>query len=93
MFYPLSHSYHLSQLMGGMALNDGKLAEMATGEGKTLVAVLPVYLNALSGAYVTVDKYYSFYHHDNSTSFFFSSNFNFYPYLLLRKSCGLFSLF
>ena len=45
----VSHSYHLSQLMGGMALNDGKLAEMATGEGKTLVAVLPVYLNALSG--------------------------------------------
>jgi preprotein translocase subunit SecA len=37
------------QLMGGMALNDGRLAEMATGEGKTLVAVLPVYLNALSG--------------------------------------------
>jgi hypothetical protein len=32
-----------------MALNDGKLAEMVTGEGKTLVAVLPVYLNALSG--------------------------------------------
>ena len=37
------------QLLGGMALNDGRLAEMATGEGKTLVAVLPVYLNALSG--------------------------------------------
>lgn len=32
-----------------MALHDGNLAEMATGEGKTLVAVLPVYLNALSG--------------------------------------------
>lgn len=32
-----------------MALHDGRLAEMATGEGKTLVAVLPVYLNALSG--------------------------------------------
>lgn len=37
------------QLMGGMALHEGRLAEMATGEGKTLVAVLPVYLNALSG--------------------------------------------
>lgn len=37
--------------MGGMALNDGKLAEMVTGEGKTLVAVLPVYLNALTGNY------------------------------------------
>jgi len=32
-----------------MALQDGRLAEMATGEGKTLVAVLPVYLNAISG--------------------------------------------
>jgi len=37
------------QLVGGMALHDGRLAEMATGEGKTLVALLPVYLNALSG--------------------------------------------
>jgi preprotein translocase subunit SecA len=36
------------QLIGGMALHDGRLAEMATGEGKTLVALLPVYLNALS---------------------------------------------
>ena len=37
------------QLVGGMVLNDGKIAEMKTGEGKTLVATLPVYLNALSG--------------------------------------------
>lgn len=37
------------QLIGGMALHDGKLAEMATGEGKTLVAILPIYLNALTG--------------------------------------------
>eukprot|EP01041_Mallomonas_annulata_P006005 gene6005-12107_t len=37
------------QLVGGMALNDGRLAEMATGEGKTLVAILPTYLNALTG--------------------------------------------
>lgn len=37
------------QLLGGMALHDGRLAEMATGEGKTLVCTLPVYLNALSG--------------------------------------------
>ena len=37
------------QLIGGMALHDGKLAEMATGEGKTLVALLPAYLNGLSG--------------------------------------------
>jgi protein translocase subunit secA len=37
------------QLIGGMVLHDGKIAEMKTGEGKTLVATLPVYLNALSG--------------------------------------------
>ncbi len=37
------------QLIGGIALHNGKIAEMATGEGKTLVATLPVYLNALTG--------------------------------------------
>jgi len=37
------------QLVGGIALHEGKIAEMATGEGKTLVATLPLYLNALSG--------------------------------------------
>jgi preprotein translocase subunit SecA len=37
------------QLIGGMALHERKIAEMATGEGKTLVATLPLYLNALSG--------------------------------------------
>ena len=36
------------QLIGGMALNDGQIAEMKTGEGKTLVATLPAYLNALA---------------------------------------------
>ena len=48
------------QLIGGMALHDGKIAEMCTGEGKTLVATLPVYLNALSGRSVhviTVNEY------------------------------------
>ncbi|HUG22134.1 preprotein translocase subunit SecA [Piscinibacter sp.] len=48
------------QLMGGMALNDGKIAEMRTGEGKTLMATLPVYLNALTrkGVHVvTVNDY------------------------------------
>ena len=35
------------QLIGGMAIHNGMIAEMATGEGKTLVATLPVYLNAL----------------------------------------------
>ena len=37
------------QLMGGMVLNKGQIAEMKTGEGKTLVATLAVYLNALAG--------------------------------------------
>src|ERR1700689_4554304 len=37
------------QLVGGMVLHDGRIAEMKTGEGKTLVATLPVYLNALPG--------------------------------------------
>ena len=49
-----------TQLMGGMALHHGKIAEMATGEGKTLVATLPLYLNALSGSnvhLVTVNDY------------------------------------
>jgi preprotein translocase subunit SecA len=48
------------QLMGGAVLNDGKIAEMQTGEGKTLVATLPVYLNALAGKgvhLVTVNDY------------------------------------
>ena len=48
------------QLIGAMALNDGKIAEMATGEGKTLVAVLPMFLNALVGRgvhLVTVNDY------------------------------------
>ena len=48
------------QLMGGMALHQGKIAEMRTGEGKTLTATLPVYLNALSGQgvhVVTVNDY------------------------------------
>lgn len=37
------------QLMGGIVLHEGNIAEMKTGEGKTLTATLPVYLNALSG--------------------------------------------
>ena len=49
-----------TQLIGGAVLHEGKIAEMATGEGKTLVATLPVYLNALSGLgvhVVTVNDY------------------------------------
>ena len=48
------------QLIGGIVLHQGKIAEMATGEGKTLVAVLPIYLNALAGKgvhVVTVNDY------------------------------------
>ncbi|MNK48916.1 preprotein translocase subunit SecA [compost metagenome] len=48
------------QLLGGMALHNGKISEMRTGEGKTLTATLPVYLNALSGKgvhVVTVNDY------------------------------------
>ncbi|HUI25152.1 MAG TPA: preprotein translocase subunit SecA, partial [Candidatus Kryptonia bacterium] len=49
-----------SQLIGGMVLHDGKIAEMKTGEGKTLVATLPIYLNALSSRgvhLITVNDY------------------------------------
>lgn len=48
------------QLIGGMVLHSGRIAEMATGEGKTLVATLPIYLNALTGRgvhVVTVNDY------------------------------------
>ncbi|MCB1650836.1 MAG: preprotein translocase subunit SecA, partial [Alphaproteobacteria bacterium] len=53
------HPYDV-QLIGGLVLDDGKIAEMKTGEGKTLVATMPVYLNALSGKgvhVVTVNDY------------------------------------
>ena len=48
------------QLIGGIALHQGRIAEMATGEGKTLVATLPLYLNSLNGRnsqLVTVNDY------------------------------------
>jgi preprotein translocase subunit SecA len=55
------HMRHFDvQLMGGVVLHQGKIAEMKTGEGKTLVATLPAYLNALSGKgvhIVTVNDY------------------------------------
>ncbi|MDH5537693.1 MAG: preprotein translocase subunit SecA, partial [Betaproteobacteria bacterium] len=55
------HMRHFDvQLIGGMVLHDGKIAEMKTGEGKTLVATLPAYLNALAGHgvhIVTVNDY------------------------------------
>ncbi len=56
----ISHRPFDVQLMGGIVLHQGKIAEMRTGEGKTLVATLPAYLNALSGKgahLVTVNDY------------------------------------
>ena len=56
----LGQRHYDVQLMGGMVLHEGKIAEMVTGEGKTLVATAPVYVNALSGRgvhVVTVNDY------------------------------------
>ena len=56
----LGQRHYDVQLMGGMVLNDGAISEMRTGEGKTLVATLPAYLNALTGKgvhIVTVNDY------------------------------------
>ena len=56
----LGQRHYDVQLMGGMVLHQGKIAEMRTGEGKTLVATLPAYLNALTGEgvhLVTVNDY------------------------------------
>ncbi len=56
----LGQRHYDVQLIGGMVLHDGRIAEMKTGEGKTLVATLPTYLNALSGKgvhVVTVNDY------------------------------------
>lgn len=58
----LNERHYDVQMVGGIALHEGKIAEMRTGEGKTLVAVLPAYLNALSGKgvhIVTVNDYLS----------------------------------
>jgi len=58
----LGQRHYDVQLMGGLALHEGKVAEMRTGEGKTLASTLPVYLNALSGKgvhVVTVNDYLS----------------------------------
>ncbi len=56
----LGERHYDVQLIGGIVLHEGKIAEMATGEGKTLVATLPAYLNALTGKgvhIVTVNDY------------------------------------
>src|SRR6202012_5671820 len=57
---PLGQRHFDVQMIGGMVLHEGRIAEMKTGEGKTLVATLPVYLNALAGKgvhVVTVNDY------------------------------------
>ena len=56
----LGQRHYDVQLVGGMVLHKGGIAEMRTGEGKTLVATLPVYLNALAGKgvhVITVNDY------------------------------------
>src|SRR5512144_163459 len=56
----LGERHYDVQLIGGIVLHEGKIAEMATGEGKTLVSTLPAYLNALNGKgvhIVTVNDY------------------------------------
>ena len=56
----LGQRHYDVQLLGGLVLHQGKIAEMRTGEGKTLVATLPVYLNAITGKgvhVVTVNDY------------------------------------
>jgi len=56
----IGQRHYDAQLIGGMVLHEGKIAEMKTGEGKTLAATLPVYLNALTGRgvhVVTVNDY------------------------------------
>ena len=58
----LGQRHYDVQLMGGLALHEGKIAEMMTGEGKTLVATLPAYVNAITGKgvhVVTVNDYLS----------------------------------
>ena len=52
----LGQRHYDVQLMGGAALHKGNIAEMRTGEGKTLVSTLPAYLNALTGNGVHVDR-------------------------------------
>ena len=55
------YPYHV-QIIGGIVLHEGNIAEMKTGEGKTLTATMPVYLNAISGKgvhVVTVNEYLS----------------------------------
>ena len=76
------------QLMGGMVLHSGKIAEMKTGEGKTLVASLPVYLNALTGKgvhVITVNDYLA--ERDSLGKGNFKGMGNIYTFLGLTVGC------
>jgi preprotein translocase subunit SecA len=78
------------QMIGGMVLHQGKIAEMRTGEGKTLVASLPVYLNALSGKgvhVITVNDYLA--HRDSLGKGQFKGMGEIYRFLGLTVSCIL----
>jgi preprotein translocase subunit SecA len=78
------------QMIGGMVLHQGKIAEMRTGEGKTLVASLPVYLNALSGKgvhVITVNDYLA--HRDSLGKGQFKGMGEIYRFLGLSVSCIL----
>ncbi len=81
------------QLMGGMVLHQGRIAEMRTGEGKTLVATLPVYLNALAGKgvhVITVNDYLA--ERDSRGKGDFKGMGNIYEYLGLTVGCILHGL-
>ena len=78
------------QLLGGMVLHQGKIAEMKTGEGKTLVATLPVYLNALTGKgvhVITVNDYLA--ERDSRGKGNFKGMGNIYEFLGMTVGCVL----
>jgi len=78
------------QLLGGMVLHQGKIAEMKTGEGKTLVATLPVYLNALTGKgvhVITVNDYLA--ERDSRGKGNFKGMGNIYQFLGMTVGCVL----
>jgi len=81
------------QLLGGMVLHQGKIAEMRTGEGKTLVATLPVYLNALEGKgahVITVNDYLA--ERDSRGKGNFKGMGNIYEFLGMKVGCILHGL-
>lgn len=86
-FRVLGMKHFYVQIIGGIVLHQGRIAEMKTGEGKTLVATLPAYLNALTGDgmhIVTVNEYLAKYHCDWMGKIF--------RFLGLTVSCNLHSM-